>query len=110
ESIAHLLERGLDRPGRCYGELAHGSARRHYLAGLTGYFHALRPLRFVIDTGCGMSIDYLRELTANVACEVTVRDSGGAAASAIAERIVEERAHFGILVDGDGEACRLFDE
>lgn len=111
-SVARLLERGLDRPVRCYGELAHGSGRLQYLAGLADYFHALRPLRLAIDTSCRVLIDYLRELTMNVACEVIVSPSGGgaAAASRMAERIVDHGAHFGMSIDGDGEACRLFDE
>lgn len=109
--IAHLLVRGLDRPVRCYGELAHGSAIRQYLMGLAEYFHALRPLRLVIDTSCRMLIDYLRGLTVNVACEVILSPAGGAAAaSRMADRIAAEHAHFGMSIDGDGEACRLFDE
>lgn len=110
-SVARLLERGLDRPVRRSGELAHGSARRQYLTGLADYFHALRPLRLVIDTSCRMLVDYFRELTINVACEVIHCPSGGASsASRMAERIAAARAHFGMSIDGDGEACRVFDE
>lgn len=109
--IAQLLERGLDRPIRRYGELAHRSASRQYLASLAGYFHALRPLRLVIDTSCRVLIDYLRELTVNVACELILSPAGSSAvASRMADRIAADHAHFGMSIDGDGEACRLFDE
>jgi phosphomannomutase len=111
EEIERLLETGLDRPTRRFGTLTRGAASHRYLMGLSDYFHAMRPLRLVLDTSCSSLIDYLRELTANVTCEVMRHHTCGAgSASGIAGRVVSEGAHFGISIDGDGEACRLYDE
>ena len=65
------------------------------------------PLRFVLDSNCIPWIGYLRELTRPVACRILLcrppRDRLGS-------QVTEEKAHFGLHVDDDGEICRLVDE
>ncbi len=105
---------GVDRPTRAYGPLSRFQADRLYLAGLESYYHALRPLRLVLDTGCLPLIQYLKQLASKVACEVTLcrepAKTTDASGVGLAQRVRLERAHFGIWIDGDGEACRIVDE
>jgi len=114
DAIRKLSAQGVDRPTRSYGALSRFSPESLYLAGLEEFFHALRPLRLVLDTGCRPLIGYLRKLASSVACELLLsREAATTLAAAglgLAERVRGERAHFGIWVDGDGEACRVVDE
>jgi phosphomannomutase len=117
----------LPRPKRRGGGLLRANAAEFYLSPLTSLFHGLRPLRFVLDTTCEPLVQYFRVLSAGGACEVLRgRANGGAfqspdanssAASfsdhrieAVCQRVLEQRAHFGLWVAGDGETCRLVDE
>jgi phosphomannomutase len=107
---ARFLQR-LDRPTRAYAGYSYWQGADAYLAGFAEHFHALRPLRFVIDTSCRSLIGYLRGLIAAVGCKMIYGDrTDRSAIGGLASRVVEERADFGLWVDGDGEACRLFDE
>ncbi|HUY92627.1 MAG TPA: hypothetical protein VMV10_28060 [Pirellulales bacterium] len=114
QAIQALCERGVDRPTRAYGALARFQAEQLYLAGLQEFYHALRPLRFVLDTGCRPLVGYFRRLATAVACQMLLcREAAqGPAAGALnlADRVIAERAHFGVWIDGDGEACRFVDE
>ncbi|HVW37156.1 MAG TPA: hypothetical protein VHB99_07615, partial [Pirellulales bacterium] len=53
-------------------------------------------------------------LAASVACELVLcreaADGPGGGALPLADRVAVERAHFGVSIDGDGEACRFVDE
>ena len=64
-----------DRPTRRYGSLRRVQAEAAYLATLSPYYHALRPLRLVLDARCPPVLEYLRKLTAAVA--VTVHAAAG---------------------------------
>ena len=114
DAIRKLCAEGVDRPTRSCGALSRFQAEPPYLAGLEEFFHALRPLRLVLDTGCRPLIGYLRKLSSSVACELLLsREAATTPAAAglgLAERVRGERAHFGIWIDGDGEACRVVDE
>jgi phosphomannomutase len=132
--IHELLATTADRPTRSYGGLERRQLEPTYLADLANYFHALRPLRFVLDTGCRPLVRYLKQLSVNVGCEVdyvqdqprvaqvrasrmgTKRGSEGNAAAgverlpAIGRRVQAWVAHFGLWIDGHGEICRFVDE
>ena len=114
QAIQALCEQGVDRPTRSSGGLSRFQAEGLYLSGLADHFHALRPLRLVLDTGCRTLVGYFRRLAASVACELVlcreaaVGPAGGV--MSLSERVITERAHFGIAIDGDGEACRFVDE
>jgi phosphomannomutase len=84
-----------------------------YLAGLEDYFDALRPLRFVLDTRCQPLVAYLRRLLAASACEIVQNQGPGRQVTTrrgLSECVRRSDAHFGLWVDGDGEACRLVDQ
>ena len=114
QAIEALCRQEGERPARGYGELSWFQTEPLYLASLEGHYHALRPLRFVLDTACRPLASYFRRLAKSVACEMLLcREpaSGlGAAARGLAEWVPAERAHFGLWIDGDGEACRFVDE
>lgn len=114
EAVQELQGQGADRPTRVYGGLTRFQADRPYLAGLESYYHALRPLRLVIDTGCRPLIGYFRQLSATVACEASLcrepAKTPHARGLGLIERVRAEQAHFGIWIDGDGEACTVVDE
>ncbi len=107
ERLEQLYRTGVDRPTRRYGPLRRFQAELHYLAGLAGYYHALRPLRFLLHSSCGPLVGYLTKLTEPVACRAIPCRS---ATDRWAEQILAERAHFAVRIDDDGERCRLYDE
>ncbi len=118
---------GTSRPKRRGGGLQRASASDLYLPPLASLFHGLRPLRFVLDTTCEPLVRYFHALSAHGACQV-LRDraidgglqsidassSDGSFADrrveAVGRRVLAQRAHFGLWIDGDGETCRLVDE
>lgn len=114
QAIQTLCEQGVDRPTRSSGGLSRFQAEGLYLSGLADDFHALRPLRLVLDTGCQPLVGYFRRLAGSVACELVIcreaADGPASGALSLAERVAVERAHFGVAIDGDGEACRFVDE
>lgn len=70
DSIRAIFTERLDRPTRAFGGLRRFDARALYLEGVCAHFHALRPLRFVLDTTCQPLVTALAGLTQHVACEV----------------------------------------
>jgi phosphomannomutase/phosphoglucomutase len=114
QAIQALCEQGVDRPTRSSGGLSRFQVEPLYLSGLADGFHALRPLRLVLDTGCLPLVGYFRRLATSVACELVLcreaAEGPAGAALSLAERVKSERAHFGVAIDGDGEACRFVDE
>jgi len=113
DRVRQLYEAGVNRPSRKYGALGRFQPDVGYLAGLEGHFHALRPLRFVLDTRCQPLLGYLTALSAESACEVVEDQEVGRQATTrrgLVERVRRADAHFGLWIGSDGEACRLVDE
>ena len=132
--LEKLYRQGVDRPARRGGSLRRFRVEVPYLARLHTYFHALRPLRFVLDTSCRPVLRYLTELLQRVACQIILvgrcrdeviafRSDSQQASGELAQRftnlfsqrpltqqIIEEGAHFGIRIDDDGETIHLSDE
>ena len=84
-----------------------------YLAALKNDFHALRPLRFVIQTACTPLLRHLESLTGQVGCQIIADESMSDwrhTAVQISREVQRQRAHFGFWIDADGESCRVFDE
>jgi phosphomannomutase len=98
-----------------------------YLPQLEPLYHALRPLRIVINTTSLALVGYLDQLTRDAAIEIDrglgdPRRADGASEKTdtwhdqsnrlerIACRVRSVQAHFGIWIDGDGERCRVIDE
>jgi phosphomannomutase len=107
ETLERAYEARGDRPTRTFGPLRRFQAQQPYLAGIAPYYHALRPLRFVLDSACAPLTEYLTKLTSLVACEIrprrTTRDG-------LPGQVCDDAAHFAACVDGDGETCRFLDE
>ena len=111
DEIAASLQSGpseamIDRPMRTFGPLRRFQAANVYLDDLRPAYHALRPLRFVLDCKLGVVVGYLEELIRNVACQIISLEAG----SGLAEQVAAARAHFGMHIGDDGENCRVVDE
>ena len=107
DRLSEIFQAGVDRPTRTYGGLRRFRAEVPYLAGLAEYYHALRPLRLVLDTSCGPLARYLAELTEPVACRIIPCRSSP---DRLAEQVTAEEAHFAASVGDDGQTCRVLDE
>ena len=104
ESVAQLAETDPGRPTRRCGRMRRFQADEPYLAALSDHYHALRPLRVVVDSASKPLLHYLQQLCAAVACEIIplrAAPAGDWSPSA---------THFAVQIDGDGETCRVFDE
>ncbi|MGO9112478.1 MAG: hypothetical protein ACLP9L_24875 [Thermoguttaceae bacterium] len=97
----------IDRPMRTFGTLRRFAARDVYLSDLRPAYHALRPLRFVLDCTTGPVVAYLEELIRNVACRIISGESGHGPLGA---KVIAAQAHFGMQIDDDGENCHVVDE
>lgn len=107
DEVRRMFERGVSRPVRKYGPSRRFPAEAPYLAELATYYHALRPLRFVVSTTCPPIARYVRRLAGEVACEVRrcrVRPDQ------LGEQVKVDCAHFGVALRDDGEICRFWDE
>jgi len=107
ESVAQLAETDPGRPTRRCGRMRRFQADEPYLAALSDHYHALRPLRVVVDSASKPLLHYLQRLCATVACEIIPLR---AARRDLPDQIRAEEAHFAVQIDGDGETCRVFDE
>ena len=104
----------MDRPVRRCGSLGRAAAEAPYLASLSPYYHALRPLRLVLDAGCPPLLRYLQQLVKLVACRVIPAEAGPSSDPASPDRLGQQvrakGAHLGLAIADDGETCRLYDE
>lgn len=97
----------LDRPTRRFGPLQRFAAEEVYLGDLRPAYHALRPLRFVLDCTAGPVVACLEELIRNVDCRIIFSET---ASKRLGEQVVAAGAHFGIRIGDDGENCHVVDE
>jgi len=124
DAVRSLVAALPQRPKRGGGGLERAEVTEDYLAPLESWFHALRPLRFVVDTTCEPWLASMNRLANRAACEI-VRTGGPEPPEllprvaeswlerrlrSIGRRVVASGCHFGIWVDGAGETCRLIDE
>ena len=96
----------IDRPTRSFGPLRRFAAAAVYLSDLRPAYHALRPLRFVLDCTLGPVVTYLEELIRDVACQITPlkTESDSANRCQPPEPILECK------LSDDGENCLVVDE
>lgn len=107
EPLARRVATGGNRPQRRYGGLRRFAAEKAYCEAVGRHYHAIRPLRLVVDSASRPLVDCLRRLTANFACEIVpIRE----ARQDMPRQIRDDKAHLGVCVDGDGETCRALDE
>jgi phosphomannomutase len=107
DELEAVFGRHVDRPTRTFGQRRRFPADEPYLASLAEYYHALRPLRVVVNTLSLPVVTFLETLTARVACQI-VPYAGPS--ERLGCQILAERAHFGIHVADDGEVCHVVDE
>lgn len=127
DEVRSAVAAGAVRPRRCGGNLHRFDAAAGYLPLLTGAFHGLRALEFVLHTASRSLPEYLDWLCRETALRVTRLDEHRPAATAqsdaepapdplaaelaaVAGEVVLSGAHFGFWVDGAGERCVLIDE
>ncbi len=122
DMVRRAWQSGIDRPSRTFGGWRSADAGTDYLANLAPCFHALRPLRVVIDTACRPFERYLKSLAGAVQCEFfwlgddeaprTSREPTPALrrGERLARTMRQTNAHFGFWTDGDAETCRVFDD
>jgi phosphomannomutase len=106
EPIVQLYQCGVSRPKRSVGAMRRFQADVPYLAALSQHYHALRPLRVVVDSASKPLVEYLKKLAASVACQVILCRTIG---RDLPEQVRADAAHFAVRVDGDGETCRVLD-
>ena len=120
DTLLELTSSGIDRPGRTSGLSSRQPMHALYLDTFREAYHALRPVKLVLDTACRRLTLDLNQLLENVACrmlplrrvgEIGKRPTAPLTGEhAIARQVRGEAADFGIWIDGDGEACRVWDE
>jgi hypothetical protein len=111
DEVAAALQTGsgeaaIDRPARAFGPLRRFSAAEVYLDDLRPAYHALRPLRFVLDCTLGPVVAFVEELVRNMACRIIPSESG----RGLGQQVAAVQAHFGMQIVDDGENCRVVDE
>jgi phosphomannomutase len=106
-AIVERYQAHIDRRSRNYGELHRRQAEPPYLAAIGEQYHALRPLRVVVDSASHPLVRYFQQLAASVACHVI---PSRVASHDLPEHIRNESAHFAACIDGDGETCQVFDQ
>ncbi len=104
DTLQQTYQAGVDRPTRTSGSLRRFQGQAPYLAGLSEHYHALRPLRLMLDTSCGPLAAYLEKLTEPVACRII------SCRTWLPEQVRTEKAHFAAIIHDDGETCRVLDE
>ena len=132
DALRRSIEQGFDRPGRRYGPIERADGRTEYLGRFRGYYHALRPLRFIVDTPSSLIRRDLDELLETVGCQAIYPQDGApdvescaaaaqlqrSAAEEIASRrqrslsgkVLGHAADFGVIIDDDGERIECVDE
>lgn len=125
DAIARLADEKIARPNRRFGALERASSEGSYLDRMREFYHALRPLHFILDTSSATLVRHLDQLLTTSACRWTrlsapegmLRLKAGARQDHIErrvrrllEQVQQSSPHFGIWMDGDGETCRVVDE
>ena len=108
ELEAHLKS-GVPRTARSSGTISRTTCEGDYLAALAPGFHALRPLQVGIDCSNTVWWRHLELLAGNVACQFLPTQRNRSLKTP--QTLTDAGAHdFLLWVDGDGEACRVWDE
>jgi phosphomannomutase len=101
ESIASHYAVPIERPKHEFGSLRRHQPQAAYLDPLKEGFHALRPLRVILETSSLPLREYLDQLSQDISCRfIKPGDASGSASD----------AHFTITINGDGSVCQVRDE
>jgi phosphomannomutase len=115
-SLEQALLGNPPRTARSSGSLARCGTDADYLTQLAPAFHALRPLTVGIDCTNAPWWAFLKQLTRSVACRFESAPRGTHLTSSIVSGpwpssvTTTQPCDFRLWIDGDGEACRLWDE
>ena len=104
DAVRDLFHSPAPRPPRSFGDIDSSSADNDYLAQFGDYYHALRPLRLVVETTSLAFIRYLERLTTTVAVDIEYVSGASIESARIAERV---RAAQRISVFGSMAMARL---
>ena len=107
EIVQDRFENPMDRPTRRYGSLRRLQADGAYLAWLAQHYHALRPLRLVLDTPCRPLAEVFARLVEPFDIRITTH---AGPRDRLPEAVRGEAAHFAARADDDGETCEVWDE
>ena len=107
EPIVQRYEADISREVRNYGPLRRAQVDAPYLAVLAEHYHALRPLRVVVDSASRPLMQYLQKLADAVECQII---PSPVAPRELPEQVCGNAAHFAVCIDGDGETCHVLDE
>jgi phosphomannomutase len=107
EPLVQLVQSGVTRPTRSFGAMRRFQAEEPYLAAFAAHYHALRPLRIVVDSASSPLIGYVRKLAATVACQVI---PCRVARHELPNQIRTDAAHLAVCIDGNAETCQVHDE
>lgn len=139
ETVRDLALISLDRPTRCAGTAARGQIASNYLERLRYHYHAIRPLRIVLDTACEPWRQQFSGLLETVCCELiefvgaeetapskrTLGATAGLRSSAasltaslrtpallcsLGQYVVETSSHLGLWIGDDGGSLAVVDE
>lgn len=109
-SLNRVIERyrlgSVPQAPRC-GKLQRLQAEESYLLAMSKCYHALRPLRFIVDSASRSAIGYLQRLVATVACEIV---PSRVRRNELSGQVRTDAVHFAVCIDGDGETCSVLDE
>ena len=120
ELISERYESGYQRPLRQSAGQRTFHALAVYEAGLWKHFHALRPLKVCIGCPNRPVRDLIGRLFQKLACKIvpvltpvrsrSTLDPQDPDNVRMAQTVVQQRAHFGLLIDDDGQTCVVWDE
>ncbi len=122
--IQALYERGTRRGVREMGPIRRVRVEADYLGSLAPLYHALRPLRLVVDTVSSPVQRYWSALSSSVNCQMRWVDTPAqprgdtpaqlpantAPPGLLATTVLREKAHFGMAISGDGVLLAVLDE
>ncbi len=119
-SISERYAAGYQRPLRQSAGQRTFHALAVYEAGLWKHFHALRPLKVCVGCPNRPVRDLIGRLFQKLACKLipviipvrsrAMQDPQDLDNVRMAQTVVQQGAHFGLLIDDDGQSCAAWDE
>lgn len=119
-SISERYAAGYQRPLRQSAGQRTFHALAVYEAGLWKHFHALRPLKVCVGCPNRPVRDLIGRLFQKLACKLvpvvtpvrsrSLLDPSDPDNVRMAQTVVQQGAHFGLLIDDDGQTCAVWDE
>jgi phosphomannomutase len=114
DAVQRLFESPGPRPARPYGWRERDTVDDAYLNWLGDYYHAMRPMRIVVEACSPALVEYLNQLTSRVAIELIWQapsfEEGSRRLDRLGKRVRQSGAHLGVWIDGNAEALRVVDE